>query len=181
MEVRETFDRLCQSCKSLFNDEISECIRSDGSTPYTGKELPMTLGALIRSAEEGSHLSNILYRIFCLYAGNRLQDLGQHTKLTAIAMDVPTPSGRRLSIHIDCDTPGVNYTSAATISRVVSILGLNSLDPEGVRSITDDRVVNEKDRKSASTPSGSSAKAIRLFYKADQGLDHAVYRESWPL
>jgi hypothetical protein len=140
----------------------------------------MTLGALIRSAEAGCHLSNILYRIFCLYAGNRLQALGQHTKLTAIAMDLPTPSGRRLSIQIDCDTLGVNYT-LATISRVVSILGLNSLDPEGLRSITDDRVVNEKDRKSATTPSGSSAKAIRLFYKADQGLDHAVYRESWPL
>jgi hypothetical protein len=84
------------------------------------------------------------------------------------------------SIQIGCDTLGFNYTSA-TISRVVSILGLTSLDPEGLRSIADDRVVNEKDRKSASTPSGSSAKAIRLFYKANQGLDHAVYRESWPL
>jgi hypothetical protein len=95
-------------------------------------------------------------------------------------MDLPTPSGRRLSIQIDCDTLGVNYT-LATISRVVSILGLNSPDPEGLRSIADDRVVNEKDRKSASKPRGSSAKAICLFYKTDQGLDHAVYRESWPL
>jgi hypothetical protein len=140
----------------------------------------MTLGALIRSAEEGCHLSNILYRIFCLYAGNRLQALGQSSKLTVIARDVPTPSGHRLSIQIDCDTLGVNYT-LATISRVVSILGLNSPDPEGLRSIADDRVVNEKDRKSASKPRGSSAKAICLFYKTDQGLDHAVYRESWPL
>lgn len=60
----------------------------------------MTLGALIRSAEEGCHLSNILYRIFCLYAGNRLQALDQSTKLTVIARDVPTPSGHRLRFKL---------------------------------------------------------------------------------
>jgi len=145
--VPETFDRLCQSCKSLFNDEISEYIRSDASTPYTGKEVPMTLGALIRSAEEGCHLSNILYRIFCSVAGNRLQALGQSAKLTAMVRDLSSPSGHRLSIEVYCVAMEANV-KLATISRVVSILGLNSPDPEGLRSITDDRVVNEKDRKS---------------------------------
>lgn len=60
METYITFDHLCEICERLFSDQTYEYMMSNRTIPYTSNPLESNFEVLLRSAEEGCHLCNII-------------------------------------------------------------------------------------------------------------------------
>lgn len=137
METPVTFDHLCEICESLFDDHISEYILSNGTTSYTKEWLQSNFDEIIRSAEEGCHICNILCRSYFPFKFSNLQSLSLFR-----GVEVVRSFGYDIRLgyfFMETSCKGVvGLPRAAAISRVVSRVGPNSQDSEGLGSITDD-------------------------------------------